>query len=155
MRTEHLKRIRCIQCGGELEAAASGEVVENGLVECRECSARFPVIRFMRVFTTRLPLPVVLWISRLFAVPAYLFFKLPGSVLSKSEYVQEVSDQYPTHQTEQRKPDFDLLTHNWFDHFTPPIIGWYSDEEVLTMLADTGLELLELKYGIFRGYKAP
>lgn len=112
------------------------------------------LIRFMRVFTTRLPLPAVLWISRLFAVPAYLFFKLPRSVLSKSEYVQEVSDQYPTHQTEQRKPDLNLLTHNWFDHLAPPIIGWYRDEEVLEMLADTRLERLELKYGIFRGYKA-
>ena len=112
------------------------------------------VIRFMRVFTTRLPLPVVLWISRLFALPAYLFFKLPRSVLGRSRYVSEVSEQYPTHQTEQGKPSYQLLTHNWFDHFTPPIIGFYSDDEILGVLEDAPLEGFELKYGIFRGFKA-
>lgn len=112
------------------------------------------VIRFMRMFTTHLPLPLVLWISRLFALPAYLFFKLPRSILSKSEYVQEVSDQYPTHETEKGKPSYDLLVHNWFDHFTPPIIGFFSDEEVLALLSDVRLDGLELKYGIFRGFRA-
>ncbi len=112
------------------------------------------VIRFMRVFTTRLPLPVVLWISRLFALPSYVFFKLPRSLLGRSRYVREVNEQYPIRQTEQGKHNFDLLTQKWFDHFTPPIIGFYSDEEILAMLADVELEKLELKYGIFRGFKS-
>jgi ubiquinone/menaquinone biosynthesis C-methylase UbiE/ribosomal protein S27AE len=111
------------------------------------------VIRLMRVFTTRLPLPVVVWISRLFAVPSYLFFKMPSSLLARSRYVQEVSDQYPTQQTERGKPDFSLLTNTWFDHFTAPIIGFYSDEEIMDLLSGVRLEKLELKHGIFTGFK--
>jgi uncharacterized protein YbaR (Trm112 family)/SAM-dependent methyltransferase len=111
------------------------------------------VIRLMRVFTTRLPLPLVLMISRLFAVPSYLFFKLPSSLLARSRYVRDISDQYPTQQTEQGKPDFALLTNTWFDHFTAPIIGFYSDEEIMALLSGVRLEKLELKHGIFTGFK--
>jgi len=110
-------------------------------------------IRFMRVITTKLPLRVVYWISRLFAIPSYLFFKLPRCLLERTRYAREMEDQYPTHQTQKGRPDFNLLVHNWFDHFTPPIIGFYSEEEILAMLKDCPLEDMKLKYGIFGGFK--
>ena len=68
-------------------------------------------ITITRVLTTRLPLPVVLQISRLFALPSYLFFKLPTFILKKFKYVQDMDELYPTHETQKRNPDFDLLTH--------------------------------------------
>jgi ubiquinone/menaquinone biosynthesis C-methylase UbiE len=84
----------------------------------------------MRLFTTHLPLPVVLVISRICAVPAYLFFKLPQAVLNRFAYVREMNRLYPEHGTQNRRPDMDLLAHNWFDHFTPPLIRFFSDAEV-------------------------
>ena len=111
-------------------------------------------IMFMRIFTLHLPLPVVVLISRLFAVPSYLFFKLPNFLLKRTKYVQGMNELYPTHKTQKGEPDFDVLTINWFDHFTAPIIGFYSDEEIMGLLKDTKLEPFEMKYGIFRGTKA-
>jgi len=110
-------------------------------------------IMFTRIFTTRLPLPVVLQISRLFALPAYLFFKLPNFILKRFNYIQEMDKLYPTHETQKRKPNFDLLTHNWFDHFTPPVINFFTDKEVMETVKNIPSEKLDYEQGVLRCYK--
>lgn len=112
-------------------------------------------IYFMRFFTLKLPLPKVLFISRTCAIPAYLFFKLPKFVLNRFNYVKKMNELYPGHGTQQRRPNLDLLAHNWFDHFTPPVIGFYSDPEIRSLTKEINLEKYELRQGIFRGYKKP
>ncbi|EKD52979.1 MAG: 2-polyprenyl-3-methyl-5-hydroxy-6-metoxy-1, 4-benzoquinol methylase [uncultured bacterium] len=109
-------------------------------------------IMFLRIFTLHLPLPVVLIISKLLALPSYLFFKLPRNILKNSSYIRDMEDSYPTHKTQKREPDFMLLTHNWFDHLTPPIIGFYSDKEILAMIKPLKNFGYKLRYGgIFSG----
>ena len=110
-------------------------------------------IMFMRIFTTKLPLPVVLFISRLFALPSYLFFKLPTFILKKFNYIQEMEELYPTHQTQKRKPDFDLLAHNWFDHFTPPVINFFSEDEIMSTVKDIQTDKLTYKQGVLLCFK--
>jgi len=110
-------------------------------------------IMFIRIFTTRLPLPIVLQISRLFALPAYLFFKLPSFILNRFNYVQEMNKLYPTHETQKRKPSFDLLTHNWFDHFTPPVINFFTDDEIMETVKDIPIIDLNYDQGVLRCYK--
>jgi len=110
-------------------------------------------IMFMRIFTTKLPLPVVLFISRLFALPSYLFFKLPTFILKKFNYIQEMEELYPTHQTQKRKPDFDLLAHNWFDHFTPPVINFFSEDEIMETVKDISTDKLTYKQGVLLCFK--
>lgn len=110
-------------------------------------------IYFMRFFTLHLPLPVVLFISRICAFPAYVFFKMPSFILKRFSYIRSMDDLYPTHETQKRKPDLNLLAHNWFDHFTPPIIGFYSDEKIIKMTENAKLDDFKLKLGIFSGYK--
>ncbi len=111
-------------------------------------------ILFLRFFTLRLPLPVVLLISKLLALPSYLFFKIPNSILKNSSYIRDMEECYPTHRTQKREPDFMLLTHNWFDHLTPPIIGFYSDKEINQMLKPLVGFKYVLRYGgIFSGVK--
>jgi len=104
----------------------------------------------MRVITTRVPLSVALFISRAFALPSYLFFKLPSFVLNRFAYIRDMEELYPTHETQKRRPDLDLLAHNWFDHFTPPIIGFYSDDEITEIMRKTGLGPHELNKGVVR-----
>ncbi len=111
------------------------------------------IILFMRIFTLRLPLPVVVLISRICAIPAYLFFKLPNFILKRTTYVKQMEDLYSAHQTQKRKPDLDLLALNWFDHFTAPVIGFYSDEQIMGILKNIQLNDFQLQYGIFRGFK--
>ena len=108
----------------------------------------------MRVVTTRLPLPVVLLISRLCAVPAYLFFKLPQAVLNRFAYVRDMNRLYPAHGTQNRRPDFDLLSHNWFDHFTPPLIRFFSDEEVQATIQQISLCNTSYAQGVLRATRA-
>ena len=110
-------------------------------------------IIFMRIFTIKLPLPIVLFISRMFALPSYLFFKLPTFILKKFKYIQDMDELYPTHQTQKRKPDFDLLAHNWFDHFTPPIINFFSVDEIMETVKDISTDKLTYKQGILLCYK--
>lgn len=116
--------------------------------------SRFVVafIYAMRCITLHLPLPVVLMISRLCAVPAYLFFKLPTLILNRFKYVQEMNKLYPNHGTQNRRPDLDLLAHNWFDHFTAPVIAFYTDDEIRALCAPSGLQELTLSQGIVRAY---
>ena len=45
MKTSHLERIRCVRCGGRLTVPSGADYVEDGIIECADCSARFPVIR--------------------------------------------------------------------------------------------------------------
>jgi len=110
-------------------------------------------ITVMRILTTRLPLPVVLQISRLFALPSYLFFKLPTFILKKFNYIQEMDELYPTHETQKRNPVFDLLAHNWFDHFTPPVINFFTEEEIMDTVNDIPKDKLTYKQGILHCYK--
>lgn len=110
-------------------------------------------IYFMRFFTLHLPLPVVLFISRLCALPAYAFFKLPRFILKNFQYIKDMDRLYPTHETQKRKPNLDLLAHNWFDHFTPPVIGFYSDRQIMEMTSGVQIADFKLKVGIFSGYK--
>ena len=107
----------------------------------------------MRVITTRLPLRIVYYMSKLFALPAYIFFKLPNFVLKHFKYIQSVRSDYPDHDTVNRKPDFDLLTHNWFDHLTPPIIGFYSKEEIRELFNHKQFKKVFDNHGFVRGYK--
>lgn len=108
---------------------------------------------FMRMFTMHLPLSIVYWISYLCALPIYLFFKLPLFILNRFNYVRSMNELYPEHQTQKRKPNLDLLTHTWFDHFTPPIEEYYSDEEILDLLKGVSLKERTLRIGIFSGFK--
>lgn len=110
-------------------------------------------IHFVRIFTLHMSLPLVLFISRLCALPAYMFFKLPKFILNKFKYIRDMDELYPTHETQKRSPDLDLLAHNWFDHFTPPVIGFYSDKEIMNMLQNIKLSNFTLKYGIYSGFK--
>lgn len=107
-------------------------------------------IHAMRMVTTHLPLPVVLVISRMCAVPAYLFFKLPQAVLNRFAYVREMNRLYPEHGTQNRRPDMDLLAHNWFDHFTPPLIRFFSDEEVYASIQQISFCNTSYAQGILR-----
>ena len=117
-------------------------------VLCRMVNA---VIATFRLVSTRLPLPAVLWISRICAIPAYLFFKLPQPVLNMFGYVRSMNKLYPDHGTQNRKPDFGLLTHCWFDHFSPPMVRFFSDDEIRAMVPET-LDISEMSMGILRGY---
>ncbi len=110
-------------------------------------------INFMRFFTLRLPLPIVLFISRICAIPAYILFKLPFFILKRFKYIQNMNKLYPTHKTQKRKPNLDLLAHNWFDHFTPSIIGFYSHNQIMSLIEDLKIDLKYFKYGIFRFVK--
>ncbi|MHC4277292.1 MAG: class I SAM-dependent methyltransferase [Planctomycetota bacterium] len=110
------------------------------------------IISFMRLFTTRMPLTLVYGISKVFAFPPYLFFKLPNSILEKFDYVKKMKINYPEYGTVNRKPDLDLLAHNWFDHFTPPIIGFY-DQDLAELIEDVKLDVEFKRDGFLRGYK--
>ena len=105
----------------------------------------------VRPLTTKIPFEFLYLLAKCFALPAYLFFSLPDFLLRRFKYVQNMRTIYPGHGTTEGRPDLELLTHAWFDHFSPPIARFFKKAEGRALFATPELEVHFFENGFVRG----
>ncbi|MDP3791592.1 MAG: methyltransferase domain-containing protein [Candidatus Omnitrophota bacterium] len=100
MKLSHISMLECMECGGALKLAdnrishASGDFIENGVLQCERCGESYPVIDGIGIFFKNSLLPHFLNDHEKIICDSinFIFKKTVGSLLDESLLTQKASN---------------------------------------------------------------